>query len=217
MIHSSIISKLQLISFSKSSSVQGRSLAMNFPWRLYSFNQWTSWEPLNWKGWLISRGTFVAHHSIFNQVSDIYHAPFCDRTIQSKGISTSFYKVHNAPAPNALTKCNRSKSTPSFTKLAASLCTAWLPRTIVACTMLPWKSWSYFTGSPEWRRSRPTLQRFSSGLRVSRKSRVISKLSQLLAMLGATLSRLGTMPLYMPLIPSWAIITLTASYIDLYW
>jgi hypothetical protein len=41
-----------------------------------------------------------------------------------------------------------------------------------------------------------------SGLRVRRKSLVISKLSQLLAILGATFSRFGTMPLYKPFIPS---------------
>lgn len=49
------------------------------------------------------------------------------------------------------------------------------------------------------------------------KSRVISKLSQLLAMLGATLSRFGTMPLYMPLIPSVLTIMRTASHIPVYW
>jgi hypothetical protein len=48
-------------------------------------------------------------------------------------------------------------------------------------------------------------------------SRVISKLSQLLAMLGATLSRLGTMPLYMPLTPSVRTIWLTASKMPEYW
>lgn len=54
------------------------------------------------------------------------------------------------------------------------------------------------------------------GRKVSRKSLVISKLSQLLAMLGATFRRFGTMPLYIPLKPSCARITLTASKIDLY-
>ena len=49
-----------------------------------------------------------------------------------------------------------------------------------------------------------------------RKSLVISKLSQLLAILGATFSRFGTMPLYIPLYPSWAVIVEIASHIDLY-
>lgn len=56
----------------------------------------------------------------------------------------------------------------------------------------------------------------ASGRRVRRKSLVISKLSQLLAILGATFRRLGTMPLYSPLRPSWATIVLTASTIPLY-
>lgn len=55
------------------------------------------------------------------------------------------------------------------------------------------------------------------GFRSVRKSRVTSKLSQLEAMLGATLSRLGTMPLYSPLTPSWRTMTRTASDMDLYW
>lgn len=63
-----------------------------------------------------------------------------------------------------------------------------------------------------------SAQRFwGSGRRVRRKSLVISKLSQLLAMLGATFKRLGTMPLYMPLMPSWVTITRTASKMPLYW
>lgn len=48
------------------------------------------------------------------------------------------------------------------------------------------------------------------------KSRVSSKLSQLLAMLGATLRRLGTMPLYKPLMPSVLTITRIASKMLLY-
>lgn len=54
-------------------------------------------------------------------------------------------------------------------------------------------------------------------LRLVRKSLVISKLSQLLAMLGATFNRFGTMPLYSPATPSCATITRIASHIDLYW
>lgn len=52
--------------------------------------------------------------------------------------------------------------------------------------------------------------------RLTRKSRVVSNASQLLAMLGATLRRLGTRPLYSPRRPSWLTIVLTASGIDLY-
>ena len=63
----------------------------------------------------------------------------------------------------------------------------------------------------------PYYKSASSGLRVSKKSLVISKLSQLLAMLGATFSRLGTMPLYIPLIPSCVMMTRIASKMDLYW
>ena len=54
-------------------------------------------------------------------------------------------------------------------------------------------------------------------LNPTKKSRVISKLSQLLAMLGATFIRFGTMPLYNPRNPSCLIITVIASQIDLYW
>lgn len=36
-------------------------------------------------------------------------------------------------------------------------------------------------------------------------------------MLGATFKRLGTIPLYNPLRPSWAEIVRTASNMDLYW
>ena len=43
----------------------------------------------------------------------------------------------------------------------------------------------------------------SSGFRLTSASLQTSKLSQLLAILGATLSRFGTMPLYNPLRPSW--------------
>lgn len=43
------------------------------------------------------------------------------------------------------------------------------------------------------------------------KSLVYSKLNQLLAILGATFSRFGTIPLYMPLNPSVLTIDLTAS------
>lgn len=57
----------------------------------------------------------------------------------------------------------------------------------------------------------------ASGLRPVKKSRVISKLSQLDAMLGATLSKLGTMPLYRPRSPSWLTMTRTASMMPLYW
>lgn len=49
-----------------------------------------------------------------------------------------------------------------------------------------------------------------------KKSRVSSKLSQLLAMLGATLSRLGTIPLYRPINPSVLTIELTACHMLLY-
>lgn len=62
----------------------------------------------------------------------------------------------------------------------------------------------------------PMLSVQSFELRLTRKSRVSSKLSQLLAMLGATLSRFGTMPLYSPRTPSWDTIIVTASHIDLY-
>lgn len=48
-------------------------------------------------------------------------------------------------------------------------------------------------------------------------SLVISKLSQLLAMLGATLSRFGTMPLYNPLKPSCLMIVMMASPMPEYW
>lgn len=81
-----------------------------------------------------------------------------------------------------------------------------------------------------WRPSPPGLGRISdprkavedqtgsdsSSERLTRKSLVISKLSQLLAMLGATLRRLGTMPLYMPAIPSCLTMVRMASQIDLY-
>lgn len=50
-----------------------------------------------------------------------------------------------------------------------------------------------------------------------RKSRVISKLSQLLAILGATLSKLGPIPLKRPRSPSSTMIALTASQTDVYW
>lgn len=64
----------------------------------------------------------------------------------------------------------------------------------------------------------PYKLRFSSvGFKSVRKSRVTSKLNQLDAMLGATLRRLGTMPLYSPLTPSWRTMTRTASEMDLYW
>lgn len=56
----------------------------------------------------------------------------------------------------------------------------------------------------------------TSVFRPTKKSLVISKLSQLLAILGATLSKFGTMPLYKPLTPSCAIITFTASNTPLY-
>jgi hypothetical protein len=56
----------------------------------------------------------------------------------------------------------------------------------------------------------------SSGFKLTRKSRHTSKLSQLEAMLGATLRRLGTMPLYSPLMPSCVTMTRTASVRDLY-
>lgn len=56
----------------------------------------------------------------------------------------------------------------------------------------------------------------SVGPSATRKSRVISKLSQLAAILGATFSRFGTIPLYKPVIPSSATILVSASPIDLY-
>lgn len=61
------------------------------------------------------------------------------------------------------------------------------------------------------------LEDQSFSLRDMKKSRVISKLNQLLAILGATLSKFGAMPLYRPLTPSCATMTLIASNIDLYW
>lgn len=54
-------------------------------------------------------------------------------------------------------------------------------------------------------------------LNPTKKSRVISKLSQLLAILGATFIKFGTMPLYKPRNPSCLIMILIASQIDLYW
>lgn len=51
---------------------------------------------------------------------------------------------------------------------------------------------------------------------LTRKSLVSSKLSQLLAILGATFRRLGTIPLNRPRIPSSAIMTFTASTTDVY-
>lgn len=57
----------------------------------------------------------------------------------------------------------------------------------------------------------------STGLQEIRKSLVSSKLSQLLAMLGATLRRFGAIPLYNPLKPSCLIMVVKASQIDLYW
>lgn len=57
----------------------------------------------------------------------------------------------------------------------------------------------------------------SAGFRLTKKSRVTSKLNQLEAMLGATLRRFGTIPLYRPLMPSCVTITRIASGIDLYW
>lgn len=70
-------------------------------------------------------------------------------------------------------------------------------------------------------RAPPTVTDFyrssSWGRSVSKKSLVISKLSQLLAILGATFRRFGTSPLYIPFGPSCVMITLTASKMDLYW
>jgi hypothetical protein len=51
---------------------------------------------------------------------------------------------------------------------------------------------------------------------LTRKSRVISKLNQLLAILGATLRRLGPIPLKSPRMPSSATISRTASQIEAY-
>lgn len=56
----------------------------------------------------------------------------------------------------------------------------------------------------------------SSGFKLTSRSRQTSKLSQLEAMLGATLRRLGTMPLYSPLTPSCVMMTRMASVRDLY-
>lgn len=53
--------------------------------------------------------------------------------------------------------------------------------------------------------------------RLTKKSRVISKLNQLLAILGATLRRFGPIPLKSPRRPSSVTITLTASQIEVYW
>ncbi len=61
---------------------------------------------------------------------------------------------------------------------------------------------------------RPT---HGSSLICRKKSLVISKLSQLEAILGATFSKLGAIPLYRPRTPSWETMTLIASHIDLYW
>lgn len=55
-----------------------------------------------------------------------------------------------------------------------------------------------------------------SALSPTKASLVISKLSQELAILGATLRRLGTIPLYMPRNPSSTIMDLIASKIPLY-
>jgi hypothetical protein len=57
---------------------------------------------------------------------------------------------------------------------------------------------------------------YFSSLNPTRKSLVNSKLSQLLAILGATFRRLGTIPLKKPRRPSSAKITLTASQTDVY-
>ena len=57
----------------------------------------------------------------------------------------------------------------------------------------------------------------SSGFRPTSESRTVSKASQLDAMLGATLSRFGVMPLYRPLKPSCRKIVCSASAILLYW
>lgn len=58
---------------------------------------------------------------------------------------------------------------------------------------------------------------YSLSPKVTRKSRVISKLNQLLAILGATLRRFGPIPLNNPRSPSSATITLTASQMEVYW
>ena len=75
----------------------------------------------------------------------------------------------------------------------------------------------------KWRNAlRPSLYRCqvaspSSWPIARKKSRVSSKLNQLLAILGATFSKLGSNPLYMPSTPSFATILETASHIEVYW
>lgn len=59
-------------------------------------------------------------------------------------------------------------------------------------------------------------QAHSSGFKLRKKSLVSSKLSQLLAMLGATLSKFGTIPLYRPRKPSCDMMVRMAWLMDLY-
>ena len=57
----------------------------------------------------------------------------------------------------------------------------------------------------------------SLGDQVTSRSRTVSNVHQLAAMLGATLRRLGVIPLYRPLKPSCLTMVLMAPPMELYW